>query len=204
MGCQNCLTHIQRKTNMIICRFPGRIFISFEAVLVFHRKKIPSGRNLFNAVVETSYKMCWVNFWGDIFWDHWVILMFFWNMSGTKWTFWEKFCLSCQYGLLNDHRNISKDETIWKQINLSSFFLHLQVQFRKFAQIFGQHCQNCNQRVHCTYLIKFSEVFFWNTLKFERKKIGVDWEAFQHDYENNNQCFQKNILWKFPWEHSKL
>ena len=135
MGCQNCLTHIQRKTNMIICRFPGRIFISFEAVLVFHRKKIPSGRNLFNAVVETSYKMCWVNFWGDIFWDHWVILMFFWNMSGTKWTFWEKFCLSCQYGLLNDHRNISKDETIWKQINLSSFFF-------TFTGTVSQVCSN--------------------------------------------------------------
>ena len=121
MGCRNCPTHIQRKKIMVIGRFPGRIFISFEAVLVFHRKNFPSGRNLFNAVVETSFKMTWGIFWGDIFWDHLVILKYFWNMSGTKWTFGEKFCLSCRYGLLHDHRNISKDETFWKKINLSSF-----------------------------------------------------------------------------------
>ena len=82
--------------------------------------------------------------------------------------------------------------------------LHLQADFCKFAQKFKQRCQKCNQRVRCTYFIIFSEVFFEVHWSLKEEKIGVEREAFQHDYENNNQCFQNNVLRKFPWEHSKL
>ena len=169
LDCQNCLTHVQRK-NLITGSFTGRSFISYEALLVFHRTKSPSGRSFFNAVFETALTVSRLNFWGDPFWDDSVILEFFLKMRGTKWTFAEKFRISCQYGIRHDQRNNSKGEKIWKKINISNI-INLLADFRKSAQSFGQRCQNCNQRVQKNYLITFSEVFFWNTLNFERRNV---------------------------------
>ena len=114
LDCQNCLTHVQRK-NLITGNFIGRSFFSYEALLVFHRTKSPSGRSFFNAVSETALTVSRLNFWGDPFWDDSVILEFFLKMRGTKWTFAEKFRIICQYGIRHDQRNNSKGEKIWKK-----------------------------------------------------------------------------------------
>ena len=171
LDCQNCLTHVQRK-NLITGSFTGRNFISYEALLVFHRTKSPSGRSFFNAVFETALTVSRLNFWGDPFWDDSVILEFFLKMRGTKWTFAEKFRISCQYGIRHDQRNNSKGEKIWKKINISNI-INLLADFRKSAQSFGQRCQNCNQRVQKNYLITFSEVFFLKYTELWKKKCSV-------------------------------
>ena len=169
LDCQNCLTHVQRK-NLIAGSFTGRNFISYEALLVFHRTKSPSGRSFFNAVFETALTVSRFNFSGDPFWDDSVILEFFLNMRGTKWTFAEKFRISCQYGIRHDQRNNSNGEKIWKK--------NQYITFQKFTGRFSGVCSKfwtALSKLQSTCpMYLFNNLFrssFWNLLNLEWRNV---------------------------------